>query len=440
MSESRQLAAIMFTDLVGYTALMAEDEQKAFELLQKNRKVQRPIIENYNGKWLKEMGDGVLASFQTATEAVYCATAIQKNCQNDPDLNLKIGIHLGEVVFNENDVFGDGVNIASRIQSITPSGKVYISESVFRNVENKKDIEAVLIGEEKLKNVKHPTRIFSITHDRQIHDEYLNQSGETDLSTEMSIAVLPFVNMSSDPEQEYFSDGLTEEVIADLSQLNDLLVISRSSVMTFKGTTKNLKQIASELNVRYVLEGSVRKAGENLRITAQLIDAPRDTHIWAEKYSGIVDNIFEIQENVARSIVESLNIKLNHSEKLRLSNRPIKDHLAYELYQKAQYEIFQFKEDSLKRGVQYLYDALEIEKDNPFIYSKIGSALLSTMNGMNWLDRSILKKVRQLTTKVFELAPNSPMGHVLLGYLGFYEGNIKDAIFQIQTAYDSNPK
>ena len=161
-TQSRQLAAIMFTDIVGYTALMGEDEQKAFELLKKNRQVQRPIIEKYNGRWLKEIGDGVLASFSTVSDAVYCAATIQKTCENEPDLKLRIGIHLGEVVFEGNDVFGDGVNIASRLEPLAPIGGILVSESVQRNLSNKRGIETDFVREEQLKNVKEPVKIYSV--------------------------------------------------------------------------------------------------------------------------------------------------------------------------------------------------------------------------------------------------------------------------------------
>ena len=162
MSQSRQLAAIMFTDIVGYTALMGEDEQKAFELLKKNRSIQRPVIEKYNGKWLKEIGDGVLASFPTVSDAVYCAKEIQKICQTESDLNLRIGIHLGEVVFEGNDVFGDGVNIASRIEPLAPTGGILVSESVHKNLLNKKDVQSTFVAEEHLKNVKESVRVYQV--------------------------------------------------------------------------------------------------------------------------------------------------------------------------------------------------------------------------------------------------------------------------------------
>lgn len=232
-TQSRQLAAIMFTDIVGYTALMGKDEQRAFELLKKNRQVQRPIIEEHNGRWLKEIGDGVLASFNAVSEAVYCAKAIQKACKNEPDLKLRIGIHEGEVVFEDNDVFGDGVNIAARIQSIAPPGCIYLSEAVFNNIENKKGLGATFVREEQLKNVKNPIKIYELVTKVDSKPQVV--------VTEKSIAVLPFVNMSGDPEQEYFSDGISEEIINTIVQLPGLKVSARTSSFSFKGKNEDMR-------------------------------------------------------------------------------------------------------------------------------------------------------------------------------------------------------
>src|SRR5688572_16990816 len=199
MPQSRQLAAIMFTDIVGYTALMGEDEQKAFELLRKKGQIQQPAIERFGGKWIKEIGDAVLASFSTVTDAVQCAISIQQSCSNIPDLKLRIGIHLGDVVFENNDVFGDGVNIASRLQALAPVGGIWISESVYKNVANKKEINTKFVRQEVLKNVKEPVHIYEVTTRAEEQSNLISKESKKKVFGK-SIAVLPFVNMSNDPE------------------------------------------------------------------------------------------------------------------------------------------------------------------------------------------------------------------------------------------------
>jgi len=420
MSQSRQLAAIMFTDIVGYTKLMGEDEQRAFELLKKNRAVQRPIIEKFNGRWLKEIGDGVLASFTTVSEAVYCAKAIQEACLKEHDLKLRIGIHLGEVVFEGDDVFGDGVNIASRLEPLAPVGGIIVSESVFRNVENKKDIDAEYVGEKELKNVKHPVKIFRIISEGQFNYGHKNHPSIHQQDSEKSIAVLPFVNMSSDPEQEYFSDGLTEEVITDLSQLDSLFVISRSSMMTFKGTAKNIKEIANEVNVRYVLEGSVRRAGNNLRITAQLIDAQKDIYLWAEKYNGSVDDIFDIQENVSKSIVESLGIQLADKKVSSSTYHQIHDATTLGYYMNARYEMLKLTESGLSKAVKIAEHGLEMVGENAVLYGTMSLANLYLHHYGFRVNTDQLEKAKSQANLSLTLDPKCVPALMVLGIFEFY--------------------
>ena len=266
MSQSRRLAAIMFTDIVGYTTLMGEDERKTLDLLLKSRQLQRPTIEKFDGTWIKDIGDGVLASFHTATDAVLCAISIQQLCNSISDLKLRIGIHLGEMVFEDGDVFGDGVNIASRLQAAAPIGGIWISESVYKNVSNKKEIEARFVKEETLKNVKEPIRIFEVITNFDIGIPGLSdQKVLTQIVSGKSIAVLPFINMSNDSEQDYFSDGMAEEILNSLSHLKDLKVAGRTSSFQFKGKNIDLREIGKTLGVATILEGSVRKQGDRLR-------------------------------------------------------------------------------------------------------------------------------------------------------------------------------
>jgi len=357
MSSTRQLAAIMFTDIVGYTALMGDDEQKAFDLLNKNRQLQKPIIEQYGGRWIKELGDGVMASFATATDAVQCAISIQQACNNIPGLQLRIGIHLGDVVFEDNDVFGDGVNIASRLQAIASPGSIYISEAIHNNIANKKEINTKYVRAETLKNVKESVRIYEVNsgdantlHSWKRKNKkpspkrkkiifgtiglflllvllgyffIINKNNGNDKKPEEnSIAVLYFDNMSGDSTQEYFSDGMTEEIISRLSGISGLKVKSRTSVLQYKNQTKTAKQIAQELGVNNIIGGSVRKQENKVLITAQLINGVTEENIWSETYPREMKDVFEVQSDIAQQIVRKFQLNLSKADKKRLETAP----------------------------------------------------------------------------------------------------------------------
>jgi len=436
MSQTRQLAAIMFTDIVGYTALMGNDEQKAFELLNINRAIQKPAIEQFNGRWIKELGDGVMASFNTVSDAVNAAMKIQEDCNAANKFQLRIGIHQGEVVVEAGDVFGDAVNIAARIQSAAAPGSIYISEAVQHIVSNKNHIQTKFVKEETLKNVKEPVRMYEIVTSNE-----LAAPSEINIkpTAQNSIAVLPFANMSSDPEQEYFSDGLTEEIISDLSRVNKLLVISRSSIMTFKGTQKKINDIAKELNVRYVLEGSVRKAGNNLRITAQLIDAGSDSPVWGEKYNGTLEDVFDIQEKVSRSIVAALKLKLTPEEDQQIAERPIANVHAYECYLKARQEVFKGTNESMEHAFKLLQNGLDLVGPNEMLYAMLGYAHFFYFRFINKSDRSYFEKAKHYAAKAFALNPDSALAHVVEGWAYWSDGDLQASCNAMKKALEIEP-
>ncbi len=410
MTEKRKLAAVMFTDIVGYTALMSKDEQKAMALLKKNRELQKSLTKKHNGEFLKEMGDGTILCFQSALDAVHCAMAIQESTKNDPDLNLRIGIHLGDIVFKDSDVFGAGVNIASRIEGLADPGGICISEEIDKSIRNYPEINTEFIGEKQLKNIGHPVKVYRLGISSRERNS-LPEPAETD---KKSIIVLPFDDMSQNKDNEYFSDGLTEEIITDLAYIHDLLVISRSSAMTFKGTNKKIKEIAREVNVQFVLEGSVRKAGNNLRITAQLIDAASDTHLWAEKYSGTLDDVFDIQEKVSRSIVDALKMKLTFEEEKQIAKRSIDNVHAYDCWIQANYDLSKCTKEAIENAINNLQNALDIIGDNALLYAGMGYAYFTYVNsgfgGENLIDKAV-----QYVQKAFVLDPDIPQGHFLMG-------------------------
>ncbi|MEO6218844.1 MAG: adenylate/guanylate cyclase domain-containing protein, partial [Ginsengibacter sp.] len=374
MSQSRQLAAIMFTDIVGYTSLMGDDERVAFDLLNKNRLLQKPLIEQYEGKWIKELGDGVLATFFTVTDAVNCACSIIKGCKAINGLRLRIGIHHAEVVFENNDVFGDGVNIASRLQSLAVPGGIYISESVRNNVANRKEITTVFIKEETLKHVREPIRIYEVIIDDAIPLERPIKSAETEtkkVMSQKSIAVLPFINMSNDTEQEYFSDGMAEEILNSLSHLKDLKVAGRTSSFQFKGKNIDLREVGEKLGVGAVLEGSVRKQGNKLRITAQLINVQDGFHLWSEKYDRNMDDIFAIQDEIALAITENLKVILLEKEKEIITKSYTQNPEAYEFYLKGR---FFLNKRFLFQSLEQFKKAVEIDPDFAKAYGGLADA------------------------------------------------------------------
>ncbi|MFZ1560222.1 MAG: adenylate/guanylate cyclase domain-containing protein, partial [Saprospiraceae bacterium] len=374
MSPSRQLAAIMFTDIVGFTALMGSDEKKTFEILEKNRKIHKPIISEYNGRWIKELGDGVMASFSLVSDAVHAAIKIMEACNAANEYQLCIGIHLAEVVFENDDVFGDGVNIAARIQSSASPGSIFISESVHRSIANNADITTRFAKEAILKNVSQPIRMYQVL---VAGSEILVPEKPAAVVIEKSIAVLPFVNMSSDTEQEYFSDGISEEIINMLAQVSELKVIGRTSSFAFKGKNMDLKIIGEQLKVTHLLEGSVRKSGNKLRVTAQLISVSDGFHLYSEKFDRELEDIFDIQDEVSLAILNAVKIKLIGQEEKAVLKRYTDNIEAYQLYLKARYYYNKYTPDAFLQAIDYLNSAIEIEPDYAIAYSSLSYCYLT---------------------------------------------------------------
>ncbi|HZI54856.1 MAG TPA: adenylate/guanylate cyclase domain-containing protein, partial [Chitinophagaceae bacterium] len=441
MSTSRQLAAIMFTDIVGYTAIMGEDENRAFELLRKNRKLQQPIIERYHGKWIKEIGDGVLASFMTVIDAVLCAGAIQQGTDAVPGLKLRIGIHLGDVVFENNDVFGDGVNIASRIQALAPIGGIWISESVQKNISNKKGISSRFIQEEILKNVKEPVRIYEVLVDAI---EWINPVTTKATDTmkgipEKSIAVLPFINMSNDPEQDYFGDGIAEEILNSLVHLKELKVAGRTSSFQFKTKNTDLREIGEKLGVRTIMEGSVRKQGNRLRITAQLINVEDGYHLWSEKYDRDMDDIFAVQDEIALAITEKLKVTLLEQDRKIITKTYTQNSEAYDLYLKGRFCINR-RGRFILDGMQCFQEAISIDPGFAPAYAGYAdsSALAAFYNFFP--AKEIMPKAKEAAYKAIEIDSTLCEPYTSLGfYYEFYEWDFAVAKRNFKKAIELNP-
>jgi len=437
MPQSRQLAAIMFTDIVGYTALMGKDEHKAFTLLNKNRQLQKSFIEAFNGRWIKELGDGVMASFNTVSDAVHAAIKIQEACKEANDFQLRIGIHQGEVVFENDDVFGDAVNIAARIQAAANPGCIFISETVNHNISNKKDIKTQFIREEVLKNVSLPVKMYQVIF---AGSEIIVPEKPAAAVIENSIAVLPFANMSSDPEQEYFSDGISEEIINMLAQVPNLKVIGRTSTFVFKGKNVDLRWLGEQLNASYILEGSVRKAGNKLRITAQLIKAADGYHLYSEKFDRELDDIFAIQDEISLAILKAVKIKLLEADKEAVLKKYTGNIEAYQFYLKGLYHYNKFTPDGFTKAVEYFQAAIAIDPNYAIAYSGMAFCYTNLVS-YNWSPQeNLLPKAIRAANKAFELDDESAESHLMVGRIKLhFEYKPKEAEIIYKKALAINP-
>src|SRR5215469_9004612 len=343
MTATRRLAAIIAADVAGYSRLMGADEEGTLACLMAHRReLVDPRIAEHRGRIVKTTGDGLLVEFQSVVDAVRCAVEFQRamaernrDVPAERRVELRIGIHQGDMIVEDGDIFGDGVNLAARIEGLAEPGGICVSRVVHDEVRDKLDVAFDDFGEQNLKNIARPMRVFVA----RIGGEAANApGGETPalpLPDNPSIAVLPFANMSGDPEQEYFADGMVEEIITALSRIRWLFVIARNSTFTYKGQAFDVKRVGRELGVRYVLEGSVRKGGGRVRITAQLIDALTGTHLWADRFDGSLEEVFALQDQVASSVAGVIEPALQAAETARSTGRPTTDITAYDLYLRA---------------------------------------------------------------------------------------------------------
>ncbi len=425
---SHQLAAILFADVVGYTAMMQEDEAAAVEKINRFRHSLETIAEELNGKIIQYYGDGALLLFQSSTDAAEFAKVLQMDINEPPVIPVRIGIHMGDVLLQNGNVFGDVVNIASRIQALAPAGGIYVSEMVFQNIANKKGLESIFIKQEKLKNVNDPVRIFEVltTYSKPIIVPVVVKPVEK-IVEENSIAVLPFSNMSSDMEQEYFSDGLTEDIITQLSKIKALKVVSRTSVMQYKKNPKSIKEIGKELGVAVILEGSVQRSSNKVRITAQLIDAATDEHLWADSYDRSVKDIFVIQREVAISIASVLNKKLSKKEVENLDDAPSVDVQAYDMYLRGKFLVEKRNKTDLLIARELFQQALKKAKNfAPAISGLANTYLLSSYRGYEDPD-IMLPLAKKQIDMALSIEPSAAETHAAMGYWYHQTFNWKEA-------------
>ena len=444
MSQSRQLVAIMFADIVGYTALMQEDETFAMQLRNKLKKKLEKEITTHNGRILAFRGDGALCSFMSTIEGVLAALALQLDMQTIPIVPLRIGIHTGDVMMEDDNMYGDGVNIASRIESFAVPGSIFISGKVYDDIKNQKDIQIVSLGKYVLKNVKEQVEIFAISNKGIFVPERISLEGKGEKvpkkkSIEKSIAVLPFVNMSNDPEQEYFSDGMAEEIVNSLSHVKDLKVAGRSSSFQFKGKNIDMKEVAEKLQVLTVLEGSVRKQGNRLRITVQLINAEDGYNLWSERYDREIDDIFALQDEIALTITEKLKITLLEKEKAIIQKDPAENKEAYDLYLKGRFYLNK-RGAGIIKGLEYFQQALEKDPSLTLAYTGMAEYYYLLAFWSIMPPHDAMPKARQYAEKAIQLQSSQAEAYTALAFIStFYDWNWTEAKKQFQHAFELNP-
>ena len=363
----------MFTDLVGYTALTQRNEALAMQLLEEHRKLVRPLFPKHDGREIKTIGDAFLVEFASALEAARCAFDIQQELHEmnsgrtqNMRVLLRIGIHLGDVIHGQNDVYGDAVNIASRIEALASPGGICVTQQVYDQIKNKFEFPLSTLGEKNLKNVEEPIEVYKVILPWE-------KKGESESSLEKNrIAILPFANWSPDPNDQYFADGITEEIISIVSGISGLSVISRTSAMSYKGTTKKLGEIGRELDVGSILEGSFRKAGNRIRITTQLIDVVGDKHLWAQNYDKTLDDIFAVQSEIAEKVAAELKIRLVDSEKRVIEKKDTENTEAYTCFLRGRELLREETEASLKQAIVLFEKAIELDPN--FARAYVGEA------------------------------------------------------------------
>lgn len=378
----RRLAAILAADVAGYSRLMGADEEGALARLKAVRKsLVDPAITAHRGRIVKTTGDGMLVEFASAVDAARCAIEVQRGMAEQnaavpqvKRIEFRVGIHVGDVMIDENDIFGDGVNIAARLEGIAEPGGVCISDDTQRQIRGKVDIAFEDMGPQNLKNIVEPMRAWRARVDAEPSalpspKPSIETAQRLPLPDKPSIAVLPFQNMSGDPEQEYFADGMVEEITTALSRFHWLFVIARTSTFTYKGRAVDIKQVSRELGVRYVLEGSVRKAANRVRITGQLIDSTNGAHLWADRFEGSLDNIFELQDQVASGVVGAIDPKLLEAEIARVKRKPVASLDAYDCFLRASDLIYRWTDESHEEALRLLYQAIELDPDYAQAYA-----------------------------------------------------------------------
>ncbi len=436
----RRLSAILAADVVGYSRLMGMDETGTLQALNRHRCELVDIrISEYKGRIVKLTGDGILAEFKSVVNAVACAAEIQRsmaarneNVPKEERVEFRIGINLGDVVVENDDIFGDGVNLAARLETVAPPGGVAVSSIVRDQVGSRLSLGFEFLGEHVFKNIRQPVQVYTVSFDGPGAARLVAQNLNT-----CFIAVLPFTNMSGDADQDYFSDGITEDIITDLSKISSLHVVPRNTVFTYKGTSVKVKQLARELGVRYMLEGSVRIVGKRVRISGQLIDTANGDHLWAERYDRDLTDIFAIQDEITNAIVGQLKVRLLPEERKAIAAEPTANVEAYTYYLRGRQLSHTWTKSYLQLARRMFYKAVELDPDYGRAYAGIADCDAAIRD---WAPADVpLERILEMSARALELDPDLAEAHASRGLALHQNGKDEAATAAFERALALDP-
>ena len=440
----RKLTAILSADVKGYSRLMGEDEDETVRILTAYREVMSDLIGKHRGRVVDSAGDNVLAEFGSVVDAVRCSVEMQealgaRNAELPENRRMvfRIGLNLGDVIVEGDRIYGDGVNIAARIEGLAEGGGLCISGTVYDQIENKLDLGYEYLGEHVVKNIKKPIRVYRVQ--MTVDATSSEATGKASLPERPSIAVLPFVNMSGDREQEYFSDGITEEIITSLSKIPNLFVIARNSTFTYKGRPVKVQEVAKDLAVRYVVEGSVRRAGERVRITAQLVDAETGGHIWAERYERQIEDVFALQDEVTEKIILALRVKMEKAEIDRVMHKSTENLNAYDCALRGRAYVHRQTKEAIVQAREMYEKAIALDPQFAAAYVGLGWTYC-----LQWLmqlgqDPGSLYRASELAQRAIALDESLPSAYGLLGNVYLASKQHEEARAQLETSLALDP-
>jgi adenylate cyclase len=446
--EDRRLITILAADVVGYSRLMAADESMTLAQLKTHRReLIEPKTDEHHGRVVKLMGDGTLMEFGSVVDAVNFAIDIQKAMAKRnadvPDairIVYRFGINIGDIIVEGDDIYGDGVNVAARLEQLAEPGGICIARNVFNQVKNKVEITFQDMGEQELKNIPDPVMAYRIVmSEKDVGPAAVDAAEPLALPDKPSIAVLPFDNMSGDAEQEYFADGIAEDVITALSRFRSLFVIARNSSFTYKGRAIDITEVARDLGVRYVVEGSVRKAGNRVRITAQLIDAFSGNHLWADRFDGSLDDVFDLQDQITEQIVVAIEPEIGVRERERAGRKPPESLDAWELLQRGLSHFYRAKKTDRIEAIRLFREAIALDPKFAAAHAHLAWALSSSVRLGYFEDTAkAVTSARAAAERAASLDPNEPVARYVLGRVHIFAGEPEMAIDEMQSAISIN--